>query len=378
MHWHGTSACSTLTFYPLNTKINLIMPKVLLADDSATMQKVVDLVLRDQGYEVVSANNGEDAVNIISTSPPDLVLAYIKLPGVDGYQICQKVKSNPATSKIPVVLLAGAFDPVDDAMKAQVGADGSIVKPFQAEDLLKVIREHIGSAPAAPPAEAAGGSNIMFEGEDSSMSFADMGDEGAAPLAAAPVEAEPVMAEAVEAEPVMAEAVEAEPVMAEAEPVMAEAAMQTEPMMETEAFVAETFSAEEYAAEPEMAEPAVEASPAQAATAYNGGATVPGVDGARIEAVVRETVELKVAEAMAAIDLKTLVMQALEPKAKEVLEKLAYEVVPEFLDRILRSNISESLTAVNRELENIIWETVPDLAEEMLKKEIKRIRQENQ
>lgn len=301
------------------------------------MQKVVDLVLRDQGYEVASVNTGQEAMDYIAAgSPPDLILAYIKLPGGDGYQISQQVKGNAATQHIPVILLAGAFDPVDEGLMAQAQANGSIVKPFQAEDLLKVIKEHIGEAApaaAAPPAEEA----VMFEGEQAADSFAGVGTaqpaesfaDVAAPAAAAPVMAEPVM---------------------EAEPVMAAPVMEAAPVAP------------------------VAAAPAAAAPV----ASVASVDSAQIEAVVKQAVESKVSEAMAAIDIKDLVMQALEPQAKEVLEKLAYESVPEFLDRILRTNITETLSTVNKELENIIWETVPELAEEILKKEMERIRQESQ
>jgi CheY-like chemotaxis protein len=328
------------------------MSKILLADDSATMQKVVDLVLREQGYEVVTANTGEEAMNLVAAAPPPaLVLAYIKLPGLDGYQFCQNVKSNPATKGIPVILLAGAFDPVDEARKAEVGAEGSLVKPFQAEDLLKVIEAQIGSPAPAAAAPAAGGDDIMFEGEDASMSFAGVA-EVEETVAIAPASAEPVMAEAVEAEAVEAEAVE--------ETVMIAPAVEAAPVV----------------AEAVEAEPAAVATPAAAPSA--GGGTVAGLEGAGIEAVVRQTVEAKVTEALAAIDLKEVILKALEPHAKEAFEKIAYDSVPEFLDRTLRGTITETLTAVNKELENIIWETVPQLADTMLKKEMERIRQETQ
>jgi DNA-binding response OmpR family regulator len=332
------------------------MSKVLLADDSATMQKVVDLVLREQGYEVVSANNGQEAMTHISaTPPPALVLAYIKLPGLDGYKLCQQIKTSPATQGIPVILLAGAFDPVDESMKAKVGANDTLVKPFQAEELLKKIQALIGSA-APEAAAAAGGDEIMFEGEDAGMSFAGVA-EAEETVVMEPAEAEAVMAEAVEAEPVEAAAVDETVLM---EPAAAEAVM-----------------AEAVEAGPVMAEPVMEEAPA-AAPAAAPVQSAAGLEGAGIEAAVRQAVEAKVTEAMAAIDLRDLILKALEPHAKEALEKIAYDAVPEFLDRTLRGTITESLGAVNKELENIIWETVPQLADTMLKKEMERIRQETQ
>ena len=356
-----------------------------MADDSATMQKVVDLVLREQGYEVVTANNGQEAMNLVAaTPPPALVLAFIKLPGMDGYEICRNIKSNPATKGIPVILLAGAFDPVDESRKAEVGAEDSLIKPFQAEDLLKKIQARIGAAAPAAAAPASAGDDIVFGGEDDSMSFAGVAEAGETVMMAPAVEAEPVMAEAVEEEALMAEVADAEETVmmapaVEAEPVMAEA-VEEEPLM-AEAVEEEPLMAEAVEAEPVMAEAVVEetvmkAAPAAAAPAA--GVSMASVDSASMEAVIRETVGAKVTEALAAIDLRDVILKALEPHAAKALEKIAYDAVPEFLDRTLRGTIMESLGAVNRELENIIWETVPQLADTMLKKEMERIRQESQ
>jgi CheY-like chemotaxis protein len=79
--------------------------KLLLADDSITIQKVVELVLAEEDFQIKSVNNGEDALNLLDSYKPDIVLADIEMPKVNGYNLCEKIKKNPATSHVPVILL---------------------------------------------------------------------------------------------------------------------------------------------------------------------------------------------------------------------------------------------------------------------------------
>lgn len=105
--------------------------KLLLADDSITIQKVVNLTFADEGIEVISVGDGDSAMQKINESVPDLVLADVNMPGLSGYQICEKLKQNPATQTIPVILLVGSFEPFDEAEAYRVGADDYLTKPFQ-------------------------------------------------------------------------------------------------------------------------------------------------------------------------------------------------------------------------------------------------------
>ena len=104
--------------------------KLLLADDSITIQKVVELVLAEEGYDIKATGNGEDALSALSSFKPDLVLADIDMPKMNGYQLCEKIKTNPATRNIPVILLAGAFEPLDDELARNVGAEDFFLKTF--------------------------------------------------------------------------------------------------------------------------------------------------------------------------------------------------------------------------------------------------------
>src|SRR5512135_3096498 len=104
--------------------------KLLLADDSITIQKVVELVLAEEDFEIKSVSNGEDALAAMDSFKPDIVLADIEMPKLNGYQLCEKIKHNPGTAGMPVILLAGAFEPIDEGLLRAAGADDSIIKPF--------------------------------------------------------------------------------------------------------------------------------------------------------------------------------------------------------------------------------------------------------
>jgi CheY-like chemotaxis protein len=110
--------------------------KILVADDNSNVQKTVALALAHMGVDVVSVNNGEAAVRKLSDFLPDLVLADIFMPVRNGYEVCEYVKKDSRFSRIPVVLLVGAFDPLDEREAQRVGADGILKKPFVPPDPL--------------------------------------------------------------------------------------------------------------------------------------------------------------------------------------------------------------------------------------------------
>jgi CheY-like chemotaxis protein len=110
--------------------------KILVADDNSNIQKMVGLALKDQGIDVVAVGNGEAAVRKISDVRPDLVLADVFMPVRNGYEVCKYVKGDSSLSHIPVILLVGAFDPLDEEEAQRVGADGVLKKPFVPPDPL--------------------------------------------------------------------------------------------------------------------------------------------------------------------------------------------------------------------------------------------------
>jgi CheY-like chemotaxis protein len=124
--------------------------KILVADDNSNIQKMVGLALKDQGIDVVAVGNGEAAVRKISDLKPDLVLADVFMPVRNGYEVCQYVKTDPSLAHIPVILLVGAFDPLDEQEAQRVGADGVLKKPFVPPDpLISMVKSALQRAGVA-------------------------------------------------------------------------------------------------------------------------------------------------------------------------------------------------------------------------------------
>jgi CheY-like chemotaxis protein len=134
--------------------------KILVADDNSNIQKMVGLALKDQGIDVVAVGNGEAAVRKISDIHPDLVLADVFMPVRNGYEVCQYVKQDAALAHIPVILLVGAFDPLDEQEAQRVGADGVLKKPFVPPDpLIAMVKAALTRAGVAYSTEKAIGAD---------------------------------------------------------------------------------------------------------------------------------------------------------------------------------------------------------------------------
>ena len=112
--------------------------RLLLADDSVTIQKVVELTFSDEGLEVIAVGDGQRALEMLEERMPDIVLADVLMPGISGYEICEHIKRSERFRHIPVLLLVGSFEPFDEEEARRVGADDYLTKPFQS------IRQLIG------------------------------------------------------------------------------------------------------------------------------------------------------------------------------------------------------------------------------------------
>ncbi len=125
--------------------------KLLLADDSATIQKVIDLTFADEGVRVTAVGNGQEAIDKLLELEPDIVLADVFMPSPNGYEVCEYVKNNEKLKHIPVVLLVGSFEPFDEAEARRVGADDILTKPFQS---IRRLIDRVGAlVTSSPPVE---------------------------------------------------------------------------------------------------------------------------------------------------------------------------------------------------------------------------------
>jgi CheY-like chemotaxis protein len=124
--------------------------KLLLADDSVTIQRVVELTFSGEDVQVVTVGDGEQAIARIPVELPDIVLADISMPKRSGYDVAAFVKGRSDLSHIPVLLLAGAFEPVDETRAKQVHSDGVLVKPFEPQQVISRVRDLIETSRSAP------------------------------------------------------------------------------------------------------------------------------------------------------------------------------------------------------------------------------------
>jgi CheY-like chemotaxis protein len=125
-----------------------LVPRILVADDNSNIQKMVALAFAEHGIDVVAVGNGEAAVRRMPDLNPDVVLADVFMPVRNGYEVCEFIKKDPRFSKTPVILLVGAFDPLDEQEARRVGADGVLKKPFVPPDpLIAMVTAALEKAP---------------------------------------------------------------------------------------------------------------------------------------------------------------------------------------------------------------------------------------
>src|SRR5215469_6142754 len=134
--------------------VESVSTRILFADDSVTAQNMGKRILTEAGYEVVAVSNGAAAVKKIAEQKPDIIILDVYMPGYSGLEVCEKVRSSMATIKTPVLLTVGKMEPYKAEDANRVRADGVIIKPFEASDLLAIIKkfeERIALMPSPVP-----------------------------------------------------------------------------------------------------------------------------------------------------------------------------------------------------------------------------------
>ena len=118
--------------------------RILVVDDEIYIVHILDFSLGMEGYEVVTALDGEQALEKLKVEKPDLIVLDIMMPKLDGYEVCKAIKSDPETRQIPVILLSAKGRNVDQKMGFDVGADDYITKPFSPRKLVERINQLLG------------------------------------------------------------------------------------------------------------------------------------------------------------------------------------------------------------------------------------------
>jgi two-component system, OmpR family, alkaline phosphatase synthesis response regulator PhoP len=122
---------------------------VLIADDEPNIVISLEFLLEQDGYRVLLARDGNEALEAIEREVPDLVLLDVMLPRLSGFDVCQRIRQNPALAKVRVIMLTARGREVEVTKGLALGADAYVTKPFSTRDLLEQIRRQLGDAPAS-------------------------------------------------------------------------------------------------------------------------------------------------------------------------------------------------------------------------------------
>jgi len=123
---------------------------VLIADDEPNIVISLEFLLQEAGYEVRVARDGQEALEVLNAQVPDLILLDVMLPRVSGFDVCQRIRSNPAWSAMRVLMLSAKGREAEVAKGLELGADAYITKPFAIKDLMAEVARQLGDPPASP------------------------------------------------------------------------------------------------------------------------------------------------------------------------------------------------------------------------------------
>lgn len=306
--------------------------RLILADDSITIQKVVEIMLSGEGFEVRVANNGEEALSALSLFRPDIFIADVEMPGINGYRLCEKIKSDPDTMDIPVILLISAFEPIDKELMKSVESDGYIVKPFDSQELISKINQTLSGRETAYLNEPEAVATEAPGSEEDLMTMEEVISESAAAEELFETPAEEV---AIADEPGFAEAIE------------------------TEAETEETVSEEE---------PLAGFGEKDAAVSYADLSSGKGTADISGKSIDERVVDFMLSE------IRDTLQPAIVSSIRDSVENIVREIVPGLAERLLNEMLAGLAVSLAKEAEKAILETVPGLSEAIITREIERIK----
>ena len=163
---------------------------LLLADGSVTIQRVIELTFAHEDMRVMTAGDGRRAMQVLESEQPDVVLLDVDLPEMDGYALASHIRRVPRLKNVPILLLAGAFEPIDQARAREVGSDGVILKPFEPQVVVTRVKELIDqrdkmASPLPPRGESAAAVTASGARSAAPMTVQDVPPPAAAAAAAA-------------------------------------------------------------------------------------------------------------------------------------------------------------------------------------------------
>ncbi len=306
--------------------------KILLADKSITIQKVVEMLFSGKEYTVTAVSDGESAISEAGRIVPDVVLADVDLPRMDGYTFSARLKQSPRLARTPVILMLSRDDVYDEVKGRQAGIIDHIAKPFESQDLIGKVKKALSGTPSRPAETAAPSPATARPFAASPKPKTAVPSDIFDIIQEAPSRAEITRPAAAEHSPVEESVYEVEPEIEMEEPIAAEVLEDALPFGEkareemreglgigeqevTEPSVFGSFSAEPEIEEPPAPPPRRAPAPSRAAAPSF---EPPAISEEMLRAIAEETV--------------TRI-------AREVLERIAWEVIPQLAETMIREEI---------------------------------------
>lgn len=317
--------------------------RILVADDSVTIQKVVELTLSREGVELVPAQSGEEAIRKAQEIKPDLMLIDLSMPDKSGYEVCATLRKNPLFKQVPIILLAGTFETFNEDEGRRAGANDFVSKPFDSQTLIGKVRQLLSPKPVPPVTQVVPESPV------------------------APPTPEEFILEPEEAPSAMAPSLEP-PALPVKEPpegvVPQQPPTESIPIYNLTLEEGEGFPLKEIVTEEEERGLEIEET-----------AVHPGLEST--PELTFELPELEVAPEAPKV-------QEVQKGQKVQVPPQAFTIPPETVDALAQEVANKVVTQIAQELkrelldrvERVIWEVVPDLAERLITQEIQRIRDE--
>ena len=115
------------------------LPRVLVVDDTPANVRLLDAVLRPRGFDIVTAASGQEALDVIAMQPPDVVLLDVQMPGMNGYEVCRRVREDPELGALPIIMVTASLSE-ERTLALEAGADDFVVRPFDQAELVARVR----------------------------------------------------------------------------------------------------------------------------------------------------------------------------------------------------------------------------------------------
>lgn len=382
--------------------------KLLLAEDSLTIQRVFELTLRQSGISLTVVDNGVDAIRLAKEITPDIVVADVSLPGKDGFEVAEALRYPESGGSYPVLILAGTLSPFDEERYRKCGADGVLFKPFESRELIEKVDALLRSReePAPPPGDEEHALPSPEEPWDFSDVLAEMEEEtqasaphaaGAEELGLAAAAGEELARSALSLDDfdVSLEDVEGGP-----EPSREEARDDAAPpeVSEEEIFpIEEHFPGPDFDDSPsavtdlspafETVEEAAGIDFLEEMAGVEGETPLPGVQAEEMAVSLSVSPEAGTHAGEGREELPSAAVEGGPPlgkefreqfavRAQEIFEKVAAESVEKVLWEVMEHLTKEFADKIRESVEAVAWEVIPATAETLIREEIARIREQ--